>query len=174
MQNVQPAPGIEPRIFTCFNLCCHQQFAAMPDPSSERDDDQSRSHESDRHPDGESGSHHGHRRRRRHRRKREKPTSKVAMAAIAGLLLIVAAAIFFVARPRIMARLKQLSTPSGLAASQYVAFSRRTVIIMNPTDKDWPHSTVTVNDEYKANCPEIPKGTQFEIWYKSFRGPKGE
>ena len=48
------------------------------------------------------------------------------------------------------------------------------MIIINPSEKDWGYTTVTVNDEYKANCPEIPKRTQFEIWYKNFRGPKGE
>jgi hypothetical protein len=144
----------------------------MPDPTGERD----HSEESNVRSSDDSGSRHGERRRRRHRRKKEKPTSKVAVTAITVLLLITAAAVFLVARPHLMRRLPAHSAPrAGAAAtSEYVAFGRQTVIIMNPTDKDWPHTTVTVNGEYKANCPEIPKGSQFEIWFKNFRGPKRE
>jgi hypothetical protein len=93
---------------------------------------------------------------------------------LVGLCLIAAIPVFFFVRPRIMSRLQRISTQPGTPASQYIGFGRQTVIILNPTDKDWGYTTVTVNDDYKANCPQIPKGTQFEIWYKSFRGPKGE
>jgi len=141
----------------------------MPDPSSERDDSQ----QSDGHSSDKGRSHEGHR-RRRHRHKKEKPTSRVAMAVIAGLILISLAAGFFVIRPRLVQRLKAVSSAPRAKPSEYVAFGRQTVIIMNPTDKDWSYTTVTVNDDYQAHCPEVPKGTQFEIWFKNFRGPKGD
>lgn len=54
-----------------------------------------------------------------------------------------------------------------------VAFGKQTIIIMNPTEKDWGYTTVTVNSNYIAHCPEIPKGTQFEIFFKQLLAPNG-
>ena len=58
-------------------------------------------------------------------------------------------------------------------ANQYVGFGRRTVILMNPSDKDWGYTTVTINGEYVAHAPEIPKGMQFEIFLNQFQGTNG-
>lgn len=121
---------------------------------------------------GHSRRGHGQRRRRRHRK--PKPTSKVAVAVFLALILIVGAGLFYALGPRLARHLKTITTQQQNAGLQFVGFGRQTVIIMNPTDKDWGYTTVTLNDQYVAHCPEIPKGTQFEIWFKNLRGTNGE
>ena len=147
----------------------------MPDPSSEHEHNQSRSNEGDRHSGDESGSQEGHRRRRRHRRKREKPTSKATILAFAALILIVGAGVYLAIGPRVIRKFKAaMQKEEGTAMSRSIVhLTYRSVIIMNSTSNDWGNATVTVNEQYEAHCPDIPKGTQFEIRLKDFRGPDG-
>lgn len=58
--------------------------------------------------------------------------------------------------------------------SQYIGFGRQTVILMNISSNDWGYTTVTLNDQYVAHVPEIPKGMQFEIFLNQFQGPNGK
>src|SRR4051812_44749028 len=140
----------------------------MPDPSSEHDNDQSRSHESDRHSSDESGSQQGHRRRRRHRRKREKAISKTTIVALAALILIVGAGAYLAIGPWIIRKFKAtMQKEERTAKSQSIVhLTSRSVIIMNLTSNDWGYTTVTLDDQYEAHCSDIPKGTQFEIRLK--------
>jgi hypothetical protein len=123
-----------------------------------------------------SGEHrHGHRHRRRRRHKADKPTSKIALIAFAGLVIVLGCGLFFAFGSRAAHKIKSSVTRQMTAeGKKFVAFGRQTVIIMNPSEEDWAYTTVTVNGQYVAHCPEIPKGTQFEIWFKNLRGPKGE
>lgn len=89
------------------------------------------------------------------------------------LILLVGAAFFIKFGPRAARRLKAVTAQPAQQAGKYVAFGPQTIIIMNPTAQDWGYTTVTVNGDYEAHCPEIPKGTQFEFWYRNLRGPKG-
>ena len=121
---------------------------------------------------GPSGSHREHRRRRRH--KKDKPGSKLIIVGVGLLIVVVAAVIFFAVRPRSAeSKAKETSARPTGDGHRYVAFGSRTIIIMNPTETDWGYTTVTVNDRFEAHCPEIPKGTQFEFFFRNLRGPEG-
>jgi hypothetical protein len=148
----------------------------MSEPADEHD--HPRESEGESHGDSSEHGHsrhgHGRRQRRRRRHKKPKPTSKVAVAVFVGLILIVGAGLFYALGPRLAQHLKAITTQQPNAGLQFVDFGRQTVIIMNPTEKNWGYTTVTLNDQYEAHAPEIPKGTQFEIWFKNLRGTNGE
>jgi len=121
-------------------------------------------------------SHRGHRHRRRRRHKKEKPTSKPAAAAFVGLILIVGAGLFYALGPRLALHLKAAIQQKQKIneGRQYIALGPGTVRILNSSEENWGYTTVTVNDKYESHASGIPKGTQFEIWLKSFLGPNGE
>jgi hypothetical protein len=120
-------------------------------------------------------SHSNHQNRRRRRHKKDKPRSKLAIAAFVALIVVVAAAIFFAVQPSApKSKPRVATTPQQTSESQkYIALRSRTILIMNASLTDWGYTKVTVNGRFEANCPEIPKGTQFEIFYKDLRGAGG-
>jgi hypothetical protein len=149
----------------------------MSEPAGEHDRPEEGEGESRRDSSEQGHSRHGQgERRRRRRRRKPKPTSKAAVAAFLGLIVIVGGGLFYALGPRLARHLKAAVQQQEKIGEgyQYVKLTRQTVLIMNRGEKDWGYTTVTVNDKYEAHAPEIPKGTQFEIWFKSFRGPNGD
>jgi hypothetical protein len=142
----------------------------MSEPASEQD--RPNEGESSRDSSEHGQSHRGHRHRRRRRHKKEKPTSKAAIAAFVGLILVLGAAGYFVIGPRVIRKLKATIQQTELPGN-VVHLNWSSVTIMNLSSNDWGYTTVTVNDKYEAHCPDIPKGTEFEIRLKDFRGPDG-
>jgi hypothetical protein len=115
---------------------------------------------------------HSHRRRRKHRRHRslsKKAKWIIAVSSFVGLLVI--AGLVSAASSAFNEMKKQ---SARLELNQYVGFSRKTVILMNPSEQDWGYTTVTINDQYVAHAPEIPKGMQFEIFLDQFQGTNGK
>jgi hypothetical protein len=120
----------------------------------------------------EQTSEHRHRRRRKHRRDRS--MSKKAKWIVAGSIfaaLLTVAGLVPVAT-NAYSQIKKHA--ERFEANQYVGFGRRTVLLMNRSEKDWGYTTVTINGEYVAHAPEIPKGMQFEIFLNQFQGPSGK
>lgn len=113
---------------------------------------------------------HGHRRRRRHRHRRSQPLStrsKLVIAVGAVAFVLIAAGLFSAASNMFVESKKM---HHRIEMNQFVGFGGKTVIIMNPTDEDWGYTTVRLNDDYIAHCPELAKGMQFEIFLDQFRG----
>jgi hypothetical protein len=119
----------------------------------------------------EEVSEHRRRRRRKHRRHRQLTTKKkwiIGVSIFAGLLVV--AGLLSMGSSALSDMKKQ---NEKVAANQYVGFGRQTVILMNPSEQDWGYTTVTINDQYVAHAPEIPKGMQFEIFRDKFQGTNG-
>ena len=111
------------------------------------------------------------RRRRKHRRHRELTPKKkwiIGVSIFAGLLVIAG---LISMTSNTLGDLKKRA--EKVAANQFISFGRRTVILMNPSEEDWGYTTVTINGNYVAHAPEIPKGMQFEIFLDKFQGTNG-
>ena len=119
----------------------------------------------------EEVSEHRRRRRRKHRRRQELTPKKkwiIGVSIFAGLLVI--AGLISMASNTI-SDIKVRA--EKIATTRFISFGRRTVILMNPSEEDWGYTTVTINGNYVAHAPEIPKGMQFEIFLDRFQGTNG-
>jgi hypothetical protein len=102
--------------------------------------------------------------------------TKGTKIAIVAILLLGAAIAIPVGRavlPVLRKVRQQMAAKSANAEPEtkdFVAFGRQTIIIMNPSKKDWGYTTIVVNDKYTAHIPDLEKGMQFEIFFKQLQG----
>jgi hypothetical protein len=128
----------------------------------------------------EESSEHRHRRRRRRHRRDESSKTKLVIGIVLAAIVVIGGLIAVLVGPDLITKMnrKGAAGANGNTAKRngidFVGFGRQTIIIMNPTEQDWGYTTITVNTQYVAHCPEIPKGTQFELFLKQLIGPKGQ